>query len=97
MLKRGIPSPEDGAAGVGAGGGGTVVLVGNTGAGGSEKLGSDDGEGGNLSKWMGTPVDGVGAAGIVEVGSVVCEAVAVGMAVVVEKVDRAAVTYTAIP
>ena len=42
---------------------------------------------------MGTPVDGVGAAGIMEVGSVVCEAVAAGMAVVVEKVDRAAVPY----
>ena len=56
-----------------------------------------------MSKWMGTPldrvgaVDGGGAAGSVDVGSVACGAVVVGVAVVVEKVDNADVPYPGSP
>jgi hypothetical protein len=46
---------------------------------------------------MGTPVDGSGATGGVDMGSVVCVAVAAGMAVVVENVDKAVVPYPGIP
>ena len=58
---------------------------------------------GNLSKWMETPLDGVGvvdgggATGSVDVGSVACGAVVVGMAVVVEKGDNADVPYPGSP
>ena len=56
-----------------------------------------------MSKWMGTLLDRVGAvdrggaAGSVDVGSVACGAVVVGMAVAVEKVDNAVVPYPGSP
>ena len=59
MLKWGMPNPRGGpkagadAAGVGARGGVTKVKWGNIGSGGTEKLGSGDGDEGNLRRWMG--------------------------------------------